>query len=282
MEPSFNPRLNEYLEKIKDYEHLSLESLDRNNLLFLQLEDSFRYGNEQVLLAHFASELLSLKEKKDLENKRKSFKLLDPGAGSGILTVLSSALIPNSRGLAIELMDRPFKVLEANLKINQLNQRFQALHKDIRELLKKELEKKSSLSNSFDLAIANPPYFETDTGPKRKMDTEASKEIAAAKEEIYITLEEYIHFISLLLKDQARVALVSRSERLIATINYLSKYNLQPYLLRGIQNTKASKIHAFLIAAKKNGKTTFTWEKNLLIYNEKGAYTEEVRKFYEE
>lgn len=55
--------------------------------------------------------------------------------------MLSSALIPNSRGLAIELMDRPFKVLEANLKINQLNQRFQALHKDIRELLKKELEK---------------------------------------------------------------------------------------------------------------------------------------------
>ncbi len=277
MIPNSPAQIPDYLEKIKDYPDLTLEELGRNNLRFFQLEDSFKFGNEQVFLAHFASSLLTIKNMKDLENRRRDFKILDPGAGSGILTVLSSALIPNSTGLAVEIMKRPSELLDANLKINALTKRFEALNADIKDLMES-----ASTPRDFDMAICNPPYFKLNSGPVRDMSTDGGREVGSAKEEMHISLDQYIEFVSKSLKNNGTMAMVHRPERLADVISIAIKHGLHPFRLRQVKTKEYANPKVFLLACKKSKNVSFKWDEDLIVYKEDGVYTEEVAKFYEE
>ena len=281
MIPGNEALIPDYLERIKDYPNLTLEELGRDNLRFFQVEDSFKFGNEQVFLAHFAKSLLNISTIRDLEKKKREFRIIDPGAGSGILSVLSSALIPNASGLSIELMERPYNLLQANLIINRLSKRFTALQADIRELVEQADYPTDWGIGSFDMAICNPPYFKPNAGAIRDTSTEGGREVEAARDEVHITLDEYINFVSKSLKQNGTMVILNRPERLVDVINTAEKHGLKPYLLRQIKTKEYNKPKAFLLAAKKTNKASFKWAEDLIIYETDGSYNPEVAKYYE-
>ena len=279
MIPNNPPKLPDYLEKIKSYPGLSLDDLGRDNLQFFQVDDSFKFGNEQVLLAHFASNLVKVSTKKRLESSLEEFRIIDPGAGSGILTVLSSALIPNSCGLALELMERPFELLQANLQLNNLLGRFTPVQVDIREVLRSGYPESWEMGR-FSLAICNPPYFELGSGPLRPSNTLGEREIAVAREEIQLNLNEYIKFTSDALKYGGIMAIINRPERLLDTIKFAEAHNLHPYILRQVKSSVLAKPKVFLMACSKAKARKFSWQEDLIIYQENGEYTTEVENYY--
>lgn len=296
MTPDRRDQVPEYMKKIKEYPGLRLENLDRAGLLYFQLEDSFRFGNEQIFLVNFAKSLINTAEMKKLENGNSHINILDPGAGAGILTILSSAHIPNSQGVAIELMERPYELLQANLKMNNLDERFQAVRADIKTLVASdESEVFSDNSNigehdsldfdfqeHFDLAICNPPYFKQNSGPTRDLSKISELEVSAARDEIFLSLDDYMKFVSKSLKYSGKMALLHRPERLVEIINIASKYQLYPYFLRAVLPKHGAKVKVFLLALSKGKKRSFEWGKDLVIYNNAGGYTDEVAAYYSE
>lgn len=308
MTPDRRDQVPEYMRKIKEYPGLRLENLDRAGLLYFQLEDSFRFGNEQIFLVNFAKSLINTAEMRNLENGNSHINILDPGAGAGILTVLSSVHIPNSQGVAIELMERPYELLQANLKMNNLDKRFRAVRADIKILADSAVsEVFSDKSNTgefdsldfnfqeqfdfleqfdfqehFDLAICNPPYFKQNSGPTRDLSKISELEVSAARDEIFLSLDDYMKFVSKSLKYSGKMALLHRPERLVEVINIASKYQLYPYFLRAVLPKYGAKVKVFLLALSKGKQRSFEWGKDLVIYNNAGEYTDEVAAYYSE
>lgn len=302
MTPDRRDQVPEYMKKIKEYPGLRLENLDRAGLLYFQLEDSFRFGNEQIFLVNFAKSLINTAEMKKLESGNSHIKILDPGAGAGILTVLSSAHIPNSQGVAIELMERPYELLQANLKMNNLDKRFLAVRADIKALADSDVsevfrdksntdeldslnfdsQEQFDFQEQFDLAICNPPYFKKNSGPTRDLSKIAELEVSAARDEIFLTLDDYMKFVSKSLKYSGKMALLHRPERLVETINIASKYQLYPYFLRAVLPKQDAQVKVFLLALSKGKQRSFEWGKDLVIYNNVGEYTDEVAAYYSE
>ncbi len=252
-----------------------LEPLGRNDLMIFQLPDSFRFGEEQVCLAHWAAEQITPRNRLLSARGEKPLRIVDPGSGSGILTLLLSALLPGSEGLAVELMDRPYRLLEANLLVNGLGRRFRAEQRDLRDGVTPEL-----LPGSFDLVVANPPYFLPGTGPTRDESTEGAREIAAAREEKYISLTEYLRSAADWLCPGGTLALLHRPLRLLDVLAELRTHGLSPTGLRAITPRAGQAPSAFMIAAKKQPTAGFRWQRDLILRNTDGSYTDEVNAYY--
>lgn len=257
------------------------EPLGRAGLQIFQLPDSFRFGEEQVCLAHFASEQIQPRKRLLSARGEKPLRIVDPGSGSGILTLLLSALIPGSRGLAVELMDRPFTLLEANLEANGLFGRFQAEQQDLRRLAVEGIPDELQPA-SFDLVVANPPYFVPGRGPVRDDSTEGAREIAAAREERHVSLAEYLQCCAAWLAPGGVLTMLHRPDRLTDVLRICNEQGLTVTLLRAITPHAGDKPSAFLLAAKKQPGAGFLWQRDLIVRREDGTYTDELRAYYQE
>lgn len=276
------------MKELKQIDGLLWEDLGRGNLKFAQIKDSFRFGEEQICLVHWASSLLTAHRKAEALQRNKAIRIADPGSGSGILTILASALIPNSEGIAIELMKRPFTLLQANIRYNGLHRRFQPIHADIRKYLEDfqstaETRVLPAIEcNSYDLILANPPYFLPGHGPERDLTSEGDREIAVAREESHVSLEEYLLFCKKLLSASGSLAMLHRPERLRDCFAAMEKVGLRVSTMRAITPRVGAKPSAVLLAATKRKHTQFRWQKDLILRDENGDYLPEVASFYNE
>lgn len=269
------------LKALDAYPELKWEELGRNDLKIAQLPDSFRFGEEQILLAHWAADLLTPTMRLQSARGDRPVKIVDPGAGSGILSLMLSALIPGCRGLALEIMDRPYALLQANLLSNGLMPQFQAVQGDLRQLAQTGIPD-DLWPGQADLVIANPPYFAAGTGPDRAEGTPGAKEIAVAREERLVNLDEYISCCARWLAPQGSLAILHRPDRLADVILACDRYGLRVSRLRALVPHEGEKPQAFFLAAKKQGKSQLRWQRDLVIRLADGRYTPEVQAFYEE
>ncbi len=255
------------------------EPLGRNQLEIYQLPDSFRFGEEQVCLAHFAASQIPPRRRLLSARGEEPLRILDPGSGSGILTLLLSALIPGSTGLAIEIMERPFTLLRANLAYNGLSQRFRAEKLDLRDLAKKGVSDELG-QGTMDLVVANPPYFVPGTGPERDDSTEGAREIAVAREEQLVTLAEYLKVAAAFLKPGGLLTILHRPLRLPDVMAEVKASGLAATSLRAVVPHEGEKPSCFLLAAKKQASAGFTWQRDLVLRRSDGSYTDEVQNYY--
>lgn len=281
MIPGRPARKPELLKELESYPGLVREALGRNDLEIFQLKDSFRFGEEQVLLAHWAAKLIAPRRRLLSARGEKPIFTVEPGCGTGILTLLISALIPGSRGLGVELMERPYKLAKANMYLNELSGRFEILQGDLRAYARQGLPD-AARPGRFDLVLANPPYFLPGTGPERDSSSEGAREIAAAREERYVSLAEYLRCCADWLAPGGQVALLHRPGRLADCFAEAGKAGLTVTKLRAVTPRAGAAPSAFLLAAGKNPKAGFTWERDLIIRLDDGRYTPEVAAFYPE
>ena len=74
--------------------------------------------------------------------------------------------------------------------------------------------------------------------------------------------------------------MVHRPERLAEIIVTLKKYKLEPKKIRFVHSTYEEEPKLVLIKAVKNAKEFLKVEKPLIVYDNKGQYTEEILKIY--
>ena len=191
----------------------------------------FSTTTDSVLLCKFVS--LKLKDK----------RILDLGSGVGTIPLLLS-LKTSAKIDGIEIQTDVCEFAKKSIMLNQLDNQINIINDDIKNVpfLFKE--------NTFDIVISNPPYFIYQEEKVTNLDIHKKY----ARHEIAITLEQLLYVAKKVLKDNGRLVLIYRTERLLDMFEILKKIGFEPKRLQFIYHRKKSISKLFLIEATKYGK----------------------------
>ncbi len=237
-------------------ENERLDDLQRNNLRIIQDPGRFCFGMDAVLLSGFAF-------------AGKGDRVLDLGTGTGILPILMSAKTEAAELIGLELQPESADMADRSVRINGIGERVRIVQGDI-----KEADSIFPLS-SFDMITCNPPYM---IGQHGITNPESPK--AIARHEIACTFEDVARVTEKLLKPNGHFFLVHRPFRLSEIICTLTRYRLEPKRLRLVYPFIDREPNMVLIEAVRGGKPRMTVEKPLIIFKEKGVYTDEIAEEY--
>lgn len=242
---------------IKLNENERIDDLEYKDLKIIQNKNGFCFGIDSVLLSDFA---------KDIRNNS---TVLDLGTGTGILGILLCGKTKLSKIYGIEIQKDMAEMASRSIKLNNLEDKFQIINDNIK-----------NLSNyfkdcSFDAIVSNPPYKKNNSGIKNESETKL-----ISRHEITASLEDFVFISSKMLKNNGNLYMVHRPERLSDLFYLLTKYNLEPKILRMVQSYSYSKPKLILVKATKNAKSFLNIEKPLIVYNHDGTYTDEILNIY--
>ena len=128
---------------------------------------------------------------------------------------------------------------------------------------------------SFDCVTANPPYMTADGGLKGPND-----ERAAARHEVLCTIGDVASAARRALKQAGHLYMVHRPHRLGDIFEALTEHDLAIKRMRMVHPFADKEANMVLIDAVKGAKSYVHVEKPLVIYREKGVYTEELKALY--
>ncbi|HOO28042.1 MAG TPA: tRNA1(Val) (adenine(37)-N6)-methyltransferase [Lachnospiraceae bacterium] len=240
--------------KLKEHEHI--DELNRNGYRIIQNEKTFCFGMDAVLLSGFA------KVKEDET-------VLDIGTGTGIIPILLEAKTAGKHFTGIEIQEEIADMARRSVALNGLSHRIEIVTGDI-----KEAERLFAMS-SFDVITTNPPYMIGSHGLKNEAESKA-----IARHEILCTLEDIVREGSRLLKPGGRFYMVHRPFRLVELFAVLTKYRLEPKRMRLVYPYADKEPNMVLIEALYGGRSRITVEKPLVVYKERGKYTDEIYDVY--
>lgn len=216
----------------------------------------FRLSTDSVLLADFV-------------RPGRARRGIDLGCGSGILSLL---LLARTRALemtGLELLPEAAALADENLAANALSPRGRAVCGDIRRA--RELFPAAS----FDLAVANPPYYPVTAGA-----LSPDGERAAARSELTCSLEELCEAAAWLVRSGGSFSLVYKPERLSELFCRLSAHGLEPKRLRLVCERAESAPSLALVESRRGGRPGLRVEPALCLLGPDGAPSAEQRRIY--
>ena len=93
-------------------------------------------------------------------------------------------------------------------------------------------------------------------------------------------LEDVIRASRTLLKDNGRIYMVHRPERLADIITLMRKYKIEPKRIRMVQPNIKKAPNIVLVEGQRDGGKFLKWEAPLYVYNDEGGYSEEINAIY--
>jgi tRNA1Val (adenine37-N6)-methyltransferase len=238
-------------------ENERLDDLEFKGLKIIQNIKGFCFGIDSVLISDFAKDI------------KKDAVVMDLGTGTGIIATLLCGKTQLKKIIGIEIQKEVCEMAQRSIELNQLQDKFSIVNENI-----KNLDKIYDL-NSIDAIVTNPPYKKENSGLKNQEKTKI-----ISRHEVECNLEDIIKTSNKLLKDKGSFYMVHRPERLVDIIYLLRKYKMEPKMIRFVQSNIDQKPTLVLIKAIKNAREFLTIEKNLIIYNQDGSYTDEILKIY--
>lgn len=243
--------------KIELKEKERIDDLQYKGLKIIQNKEWFCFGIDSVILANFA------------KDSKKNSKILDLGTGTGIISILLSKKIENSKITAVELQKEVAEMAERSVKLNDLEDSIQIINEDIKNLSQKIGQAQ------FDVVITNPPYKEKKTGIVNTNDIKT-----ISRHETTADLKDFIRIASEQLKERGTFYMIDRPERIADIIENLRKYKLEPKEIRFIHPKKDRAPNEVLVKAVKNAGKFLKIDKPLIIYEDDGTYTQEILNIY--
>ena len=239
--------------------------LVRNDLLnykdkyIFQETDYFMMSLDSVLLSHFVT--INLRDK----------KILDIATGNApipmLLTFRTKAHI-----WGVELNKDVYLLGRISISENEMKDQITLIHDDAKNLVN------LFESDSFDIITCNPPYFKT-----YNIDFENNNEVKAmARHEKTLELEDVFRISKFLLKNNGRLAIVHRTDRLMEIFDVMKKYNFELKKIRFVYPNKDKNSDLVLLECSKNGKHGLKMLPPLFVYKEKGVYSDEVKTMFGE
>lgn len=237
-------------------ENERIDDLQRNNLKIIQDRKRFCFGMDAVLLSGFVK-------------LRPGAKVCDLGTGTGIIPILLSAKTEASHFSALEIQEDSYDMAKRSVELNGLSEKIDVVCGDIKNAT--EIFGKAS----FDAVTCNPPYMIEEHGLQNPKDA-----LSIARHEILCTFDDVAKNASALLKTGGKFFLVHRPFRLAEIIITLKKYNLEPKRMQLVYPFVDREPNMVLIEAVRSGKSRMTVEKPIIVYKEKGIYTDEIKDIY--
>ena len=232
----------------------TLDDLEYNNLKIIQSKFGYKFSTDSVLLANFGK-------------AKQNDVYVDLCSGSAVIAMLFLCKNNIKKGYAVEIQERLANMAERSIKFNGLQDRLSVLNEDLQNVYK------TFGYESVDVITVNPPYNEVG-------ETSENDEIAIATHEIKTNLSKIVEASAKLLKFGGKIFMVHRSDRLASIIYELKKNKLEPKVLRIVYPKKNKAPNLVLIEAKKGAKEGLIIKEPLILNNDDGSETEELRKIY--
>jgi len=222
---------------------------------FAEAAGVFRLGTDSVLLAHFA---------KTVRAKGQKYAI-DLGCGSGIISVLFAWSNPELVIDGVEIDPRAAALAAENAALNKMP--INVIEGDLRR------HREFLTAGAYDLAVSNPPYFAQGRG-------KTSQELALARGEESCTLSDICRAAGYVTRWGGAFALVHKPERLREIFSALSESGFEPKRLRFVQHMNTSPPSLVLIESRRGGNPSLKVEPPLILANNDGGDSDEVKAIY--
>ena len=235
-------------------ENETLDDLEYNDLKLIQNKFGYKFSTDSVLLANFG------------KAKRKDI-YVDLCSGSSVVAILFLCKNNIEHGFAVEIQPKLADMAKRSIAYNNLTDRISVVNDDLKNAVK------IFGAESVDVITVNPPYNEVG-------ETSESDEIAVATHELKTDLETIVKVSSKMLKFGGKLFMVHRCDRLASIFYELKKYKLEPKVLRIVYPKQDKAPNLVLIEAKKGAKAGLIIQKPLILNNDDGTETEELKEIY--
>ena len=233
----------------------NLDDLQLKGLMLIQKKDGFKFGVDAVLLSHFA-------------NVKKKHRVIDLCTGTGIIPFLLEGKYSPKDILGIEIQDEFVDMANRSAALNKTHN-ISFISEDLKNL--------KALKNidKADVITVNPPYKLNNAGIVNPSD-----KLAIARHEIMCNLENVIEASRILLKDNGRIYMVHRPERLADIITLMRKYKIEPKRIQMVHPKLGKAPNIVLVEGQRDGGAFLKWDAPLYVYNEDGSISDEINEIY--
>lgn len=231
------------------------DDLLRNNLKIIQSDEVFSFSMDAVLLARFCSAPLR-------------GRIMDLCTGNGVVPMLVSTR-SKAQLWGVEIQERLADMAARSVALNGLEDRITIMNGDLKDIHQRVG------SGVFDLVTVNPPYLPVTAGEQN-----TNIHFAAARHEIYCTLEDVVAACSRLVRYGGKVAMVHRPGRLVDILTLMRQYRLEPKRIRFVHPKAEEEANMVLVEGIRDGKPDIRLLPPLVVYGSDGGYSPELMEVY--
>jgi tRNA1Val (adenine37-N6)-methyltransferase len=234
----------------------SLESLFGGRLRILQKKKGYRYTIDSVLLAHFVE-------------PKKGERILELGAGSGVISLLLAFRNPGVRVTGLELQAELADMAKRSISMNGLEGRVDIIPGDVRnapDLLE---------ARSQDVVVFNPPYRKMGSGKLNP-----GKEKALARHELAGSIADFLRAASYALEPGGRVCLIYPCSRMVEAIHRMRVEKMEPKRFRMVHSRPGARGDFILVEGMKGGGEELAVLPPLFVYRGDEEYSEELEELF--
>ncbi|WP_028551891.1 tRNA1(Val) (adenine(37)-N6)-methyltransferase [Paenibacillus sp. UNC451MF] len=243
------------MEKVPLQPSERMDDLLTNDLKIIQSDEVFSFSMDAVLLGRFSY-------------VPPRGRMVDLCTGNGVIPLLLSTRTKASI-VGVEIQERLADMADRNVKINDLGNQIQIVQGDLRHI------HNQLGSGAFDVVTVNPPYLPVPNGEQN-----INEHVAAARHEVFCTLEDVVRTSSRLVRSGGRVAMVHRPSRLVEIFCTMRQYKLEPKRIRYVHPRVGEEANMVLIEALRDGKPELRTLPPLIVYKNKTEYCDELMEIY--
>ena len=235
----------------------TLEPFGQGRRLWVfQKKLGYRFSLDAVLLA-------------GLTELRTGERVVDLGAGCGIITLILACRFPHCCLLGVESQPTLVSLAERNVLLNGLAGQIEIMAEEMQNL------PRQFPPRSFAVVVSNPPYRPLGSGRLNPL-----AERAIARHELQGSLDMVAQTASYLLPAGGRLALIYPAWRLVHLCCLLRSYHLEPKSMRLIHSRPGEDAKLVWLEARKDGREEIKVLPPLMVYQSQGGYTAEMEDLF--
>jgi tRNA1Val (adenine37-N6)-methyltransferase len=235
---------------------LTTDTFFNGRIRVKQYRAGYRFSIDAVLLACFVK-------------PRSGERIVDLGAGCGIIPLILSFHHPDIKVCGIEVQKELADLAVVNVRENQMEHQIKILCEDMKRV------RDFMISGPADIVVSNPPFRKSNSGR-----INPNRQRAEARHEIRTTLSDVVQTACRLLRSFGRFVMIYSAERMTDVVAQMRSGGIEPKMLRTVHSHAHSEATLVLFDGIKGGRPGVKISAPLVIYQENGNYTEEVQKMF--
>lgn len=233
-----------------------IDDLQCKGYQIIQKPKGFCFGVDAVLLSDFAK-------------VRKGQRVLDLCTGGGVIPILLAAKTEGKSFCGLEIQPDYADMACRSVKMNHLEDRVEIVCGDVKEVTGR------FAPASVQVVTVNPPYMTEHHGL-----TNLHEPKTIARHEVLLCLEDVVRAAAHVLPEGGSFFMIHKPFRLAEIFACMKQYHIEPKRMRLVHPYVDKEPTMVLIEGTKGGRPRITVEAPLIVYQDKGIYSDEIFRIY--